>query len=340
MSKDKFWGNSTPMDVGTMLKSFILEQLTLYVTTALQIRDDDTAKSYLMKNVEAAFYAAYMGSLTWLKSKITRKEEQYQFAKTELSDVKAKLRETSEKTPSWRGNRDKDDADMVEAEFCEWQSRHKVEVFILGAATSMAVVASFITAYTNLIGSGVVVFLDNPLLPASMAALAPLCGFAIKSIHGFLRNGWQTRVYIFSLVSAMLVSVCLWILLYANSYHGLSSSVTGGGILDETSWWDQVRDTVFIIVSLSTEILIGAVFALRLTIIAGRYSPDYFHTNQDYVDLKKRESALEKRLPKLEDELDEFLAEQGKLEAELAGYINTALLMFEGRRGQPSPSIL
>ncbi|SFO40806.1 hypothetical protein SAMN04488056_105251 [Cohaesibacter marisflavi] len=341
MSKKGSYGDHglTP-DVEAKLKGFVLDELKTYVMTALLLKDDEVARTHLIQSVQSAFNAAFGGVLASLKSQVARKEKQVQSAQAELEEVKAELRTTSKQTASWRGNQGRDEADMIEAEFCEWQSRHRVEATILLIVTMMAAVASFITAYTNLVGSGVVVFLDNPLLPASMAALAPLCGFAIKSVHGFLRSGWQTRSYIFSLVSAMLVSVCLWIVLYAGSYHGLSPNALSGGFLDDASWWDGVRDTIFIIVSLSTEILISAVFALRLTIIAGRYSPDYFRPNQDFIDLEKRESALEKHLLKLEDELDDLIAEHCRLEAELEGYINTALLMFEGRRGQPTPSIL
>ena len=336
MSRNTSPRTSIGKEVAEKLQSFALNDLPKYVSTALLIPDDEVAKEHLVIAVQSAFYAV----LSPLSSKIDRTRKQSQSAEAELEEVKAERKATSKKTPSWRGNQGKDDAEMIEADFSEWQSRHKVEAILLMLVILIAAAASFITAYTNLIGSGVVVFLDNPLLPASMASLAPLCGFAIKSVNGFLRSGWQTRSYIFSLVSAMMVSVVLWIVLYADSYHGLSPNAFGGGFLDDASWWDGIRDTIFIIVSLSTEILIGAVFALRLTIIAGRYSPDYSHPNQDYVELENRETVLEKRLPKLVAELDALTDEQGKFEAELKGYINTALMMFESRRGQPTPPTL
>ena len=340
MSKKHSPGNSISGDVAAKLKSFVLDQLNLYVTTAIQIKDDELAKSYLVKSVTSAFNSAFKGRLTWLDYKIKAKETNEKKAEENLESVSDEKDKTDERIPSSRANRDKEDADRVQTYFPDWQHRHKVEYVLLIILIALAVLASFTTAYTNLVGTKIKVFMDYPMLAVSMAMLAPLSAFAIKSIYGFLSNGWPKKTYTFSLVTAMLVSEGLWILLYADSYHGLSPSVSGGGIFEDATLWEQVRDTTFIVVSLTTEILIGAVFAVRYAIIELIYSPDSSYTNERFVALEKREDALTKRLSKLGDELIELRAERAALDAELEGYIQTALLTFEGRRGQTPPAIL
>ncbi|MEP4193239.1 MAG: hypothetical protein ABJN51_19260, partial [Sneathiella sp.] len=316
------------------------EKKNVLIETALLIPDADAAAEQISRLVKAAFQAKFGKKMIALEEKIKRFQKIHDLYEEELRNVRGHLKQTRKVLPSCRANRDLDDRDMVEVPFSHWQVRHQVEAIILLVTMLFAVLASLLTAHANLTGSGLQVFIDNPLLAWSMAALVPLSAIAVKTIHAYLHTGWAIKTFIFVLTASMLVSIGLWIILYADMYHGLSPALSVGGLLDDPSLWDQFRDTAFIVLSLTTEVLIGTCLGLRLSIIAGNYSPDYFYPNPEYQVLSNQKTTLEKKFEIHARELEDLKGDYAEYESSLALQIEILLIAHAGRRAHTPPSTL
>lgn len=325
---------------GSHIKYSISDMNDLLISTALRIQDADRAREELVAVVKEAFLAKFGAQLAKLDAQIEKAEAKLQKLGTNLKQAELDYSRTLPKLPSSRANQGRDAEDYIEEPVVDWQFRHKVEAVLVSIALFVSTLASLLTAEANLVGSGVQIFLDNPPLAWTMAALAPLSGFAIKTIYESLPGGWPSQTFKFALITAMVVSIVLWLLLYAQSYHGLSPDISFGGVFDAPSAWDQIRDTAFVAISLTTEVLIGAVLAVRLTVIAGCYSPDYSKDNPAFFRLEKKVEGL----TKLQEELDEAHAEMIGQRAEyghcLTLQIQTLTLAHDGRRGASSTPIL
>ncbi|PHQ70780.1 MAG: hypothetical protein COB93_04625 [Sneathiella sp.] len=327
-------GEGVYKGVGSHIKHSIEDVAGVILATALRIPNAAKASKQLTNLTFAAFKAKFGRRMAELDQQISHLKSEHAETLNWLQQVRIRLPQTRERLPACRANHGLEEGQMVEVTFEGWQVRHKIEAIVLLLAMAVAIGASLLTAHANLTGSGIQVFKDNPLLPWSMAALAPLSGIAVKTIHEYLRTDWAIKTFTILLIAAMLTSIGLWIFLYSDIYHGLSSQITIGDLFDKPSLWDQIRDTAFVIVSLTTEILIGAALALRLSIIAGRYSPDYSHPNTEFLRLQKREKLLEKNSTEQATTLARLEGERAEYGGSLELQIQILTLAHDGRRAQ------
>ncbi|OXT01981.1 hypothetical protein B7H23_03320 [Notoacmeibacter marinus] len=275
--------------------------------TAQTVADEDEARE-LVADIATASFKGRFGEMADLQ---TRKE-----LATREVDHAAKhllqLRKKAEHTPKWlqasQINDNRDEGGQVELTYSKWQFRHRIEALLLILMMLVTFIASYVTAYSNLMGTGSPVFIETPVA-YFMAAMAPLAGFCLKLFGNVFRSDRGHHRFTIVLFSMAVILAAAWALLFAKLYHGLSTDGIGTGLFDEPTLWDSWRDTIFISVTLLTEITLSAALASRLDRIARIYSPDFWHRNpesltleQDLKDAKRDVDALTDRLAKLSRE--------------------------------------
>ena len=172
-----------------------------------------------------------------------------------------------------------------------------------------------------------------------MSTLAPLSGFAIKTMWSHLRREAARKAFTFWLNTLTLAFIFLWVGFYSASYHGTDSAVTTG-LFDEQSWWDEIRPTAFTVVTLLTEISVTSVLAHRLDKIAAFYAPNYWLENPEFLDLLARLEAMQQRQRDLLAALEQAEGDLAAYQASLEAQTNLAILAYDARRGERNGPIL
>ncbi len=341
MSKRKsrrLGANSVPPDIEAAYKGIedyvahsIKKHAGVLVSTATRISDPQEARAKLTAATSSFFKAKFVRRMTEVDEEIKQKEVEANKVEGDLTAAKTRLEQTPAQIPAYHTIYDDENKERPsEVAYADWQTRHKVEFWILSFAILVLSFASLLTAHKNLTGSGV--FDDTPLVPWTIAALVPLAGWATKTVYSFIYQAWAERAFIILLVTAMLISVGGWIALYSDIYQGLNPDVTLDGLFEDESWWDQVKNTAFVALSLLTEILVGATLALRITILGQNYSRDYWRTNPEYEALIKRIEALSTRFDQLLEDLRLLKGERDEFAHSLELQINIITFAHDGRR--------
>ncbi|MEL6502826.1 MAG: hypothetical protein AAFQ10_00090 [Pseudomonadota bacterium] len=272
----------------------IQEQIPELVNTACYVPDADEGAAHLNGLTEAAFMAKYGAAKTEMTVRAERAEQELSVATSDLEAARLTDRNTPEWVESGKANHDRSDAPKVEVPISDWQMRHKTEALIICVLLIVALTASFITAYGNLMGTGLPVFLETPLLAGVMAMMAPMAGISVKLFNSNFRTDKGHRKFTVALNSVAIAFVLVWVVLFSEQFHGLSTSVVAGGLFDDPTLWDEVKDTLFVAITLLCEISIGAVLANRLDRIATKYAPESWSRNPESATVQEHVRKLEK----------------------------------------------
>lgn len=312
----------------------IQEHLPGLVNTACSLPDVEHGRDQLTRLVTSAFMAKYGVDMASVDARLALLEQ----GRQSTSEVWSAACKSEAETPEWlqtaKINDGSGNQTQTEVRWSDWQGRHKVESAVIAGLLPAALVASFVTAHSNLVGTGLPVFLENPVLPMTMAALAPMAGLSVKLMNGSFRTDRGHRRFTAGLNLTALGSVVCWIGLFAEQFHGLSSSAIGGGLFDEPSLWEEVRDTLFVAVTLFTEVAIGAVLANRLDRIALTYSPNYWVRNVESEAVQERVRKLHEALAGQTEELANLTGERTEYTNSLQLQIDLAMLAYDARRAR------
>ncbi|MEL6313537.1 MAG: hypothetical protein AAFQ60_05755 [Pseudomonadota bacterium] len=321
------------------VKHSIKEQLQIIVLSALRIGDAGKADQILVKLTTQAFWATYGSAheqvkveLKAVQSELKRVTDIKDHVWTLLSSCAPEVR-----VAPGRGAQPEDNAELP---ISAWQMRDKFEAVVILIILGIALLASLLTAHANLVGTELDVFRQYPLLPWCMASLAPISAVALKTIYAHLTHDLLRAIFVFGLLLSMVISIIIWALLFAINYHGLGTELDIGGLLEDASLWSELKQTGFVVFSLSTEILVGAVLALRLSKIADRYAGDGWQVNREYTKLEQRWKAISSEWQALVVRAGTLTGALSAFDASLGTQIELARLSHEARRGQSDTPIL
>ena len=164
-----------------------------------------------------------------------------------------------------------------------------------------------------------------------MAAMAPLSGLALKLFGNVFRTDRGHRRYTFALFSVAILLAIIWAALFATLYHGLSADGLGSGLFDEATGWDESKDTLFVWVTILTEVTLGAALASRLDRIARIYSPDFWHRNPESVTLQQGIDDNVKHVAQLTGDIAKYRGDLAVYQNALMLQTGMALLALESR---------
>jgi hypothetical protein len=284
MSDDNTYYGDQFKGAGSHIKYLIAELISILLATALKILDVDEGHKRLVELMTSGFKAKYGAAMRELELHIARLQAELILVEDERKRVLDDLKHTPKWLSTSKINHGRSDDDHVETTWRDWQGRHKVESLLLALLIPLAATASLLTAKANMEGTGLEIFQTGPLV-WTMAALAPLSGFAIKTMWSHLRREWARKVFTIGLNTLTVIFIFAWVLLYATSYKGMDAGAAMAGLFDDQIWWDQTLPMAFTVMTLLTEISVTSVLAHRLDKLAAYYSPFYWLENPDFLDL-------------------------------------------------------
>lgn len=318
----------------------IVQMIGVLMATATKIASIDEGRTRLIDLITAAFMAKFGPLMRALQDAIARLAKQLELLEQERAALVQLLSETPQWVPASKANHGRNADDHVETAMRDWQRLHVWEAGLILLLIPFAAGASILTAQKNLMGTGLPVFIEAPHLAWSMAALAPLSGFAIKTMGSHINSNRLRGLFTLVLNALTVVFVLIWIGLYAVQFSGLTPGPVTDGALDDQTLFEAGLAKGFTMATLITEVLVMTVLAHRLSAIADFYSPNYWLENPEFVTLTKR---LERLDAQIAATVEAFEAKQ----ADLAGYqgsldtqIHLAVLTYDARRAQRDDDIL
>lgn len=331
-------GNGTSAN-GTSFKSAashiehsIQEFVPKLIATAVKIADVQQGRDQLQNLTDSAFGSKFGGMMKRLERELADLEIEYASVSAALVEAIETDAMTPPKIATSKENQDRDHHERVEVKFVSWQARHRFETRVLFVGLAIALASSGYTAWANLVGTGLPVFLDNPVLPVSMAALAPMASLAVKTMWHSLKSEKANALFTKVLNFGTLGLIASWAVLFATEYSGLGSQSVTAGLFDEESSIDGAKSLGFTVSTLLTEIAIGTALGHRLDKIADIYSPGYEEDNP-------KKKVTKARVEELHTECGQLKARILDLKEDLTGYpeslnlqVQTALLAYDARR--------
>lgn len=299
---------------------------------ASKIADVATGREHLQALVESAFNAKYGEQMKVAEANFVTAEREHANAVKELKVLRELKAQTSERRPDARSVQNPNVQEEPDVPFGKWQSRHKIEASGLLLFLPAALGASFITAYSNLIGTGLPVFIEQPLTAVTLAAIAPATGLAVKLMSSMFRTDRAHRRFTWVLNGGAMLCALSWVVLFADQFHGLNAGSIGSGLFDEPTLWEKLKPTLFVFATLATEISVGAVLANRLDAIARSYAPERSNINPEFEFIVDREKLLAQHVENLAKLEAEAKGRRDKFRDALAMELRTALLAYDGRR--------
>ncbi|WP_138511609.1 hypothetical protein [Maricaulis alexandrii] len=249
--------------------------------------DLDDGKELVIKNAQDRFNADHGDELESRTVEYEAAQSEADRIDTEYGNV---CRDAAA-TPEWQrvarksGKRDQDDD--AEVPFKDWSFLDQgltvatlvLSVVMLGAGAA--------NIQGNLVGSGLPIFTLNPLFAWLFAMLAPAAALAIHCFGHAFRTWRMRNFYRMGIYALTLITVIAWSWLFADLFHG-----TGGLDLDFEG--SGLADTLFVWLQIVAEIMVGSSLFLIAEHIAGKYSPNWWVRNTEYVELRERQTVLGK----------------------------------------------
>jgi len=155
-----------------------------------------------------------------------------------------------------------------------------------------------------------------------MAFIPRVGSLAVKAAAALFRTGPQRKWFSYGLYGATGVSLLIWMLLFADSYHGLGGSLDLFG--DHSAW----KEKAFVAVQLLTEVLVGASLFTRLERIMAQYAPDADVDNPRFGVLIERRNDLNAKLAEASAKLAELTGLLTLYDADMARQSQAARLLF------------
>ncbi|MEP2529924.1 MAG: hypothetical protein ABJH78_18180, partial [Lentilitoribacter sp.] len=152
------------------------------------------------KRLEALTTSAYWAVLGADRAAAQVERDDIQVEINRVSAAKdqtwAQLQDCPEVLPAAAVRHGTDSAEgYSETPFWSYQLRHKLGVITLAPLLGVALTASWLSAHANLVGSQLDVFLQNPVLAWSMAAIAPMASVALKTMYAHLSSDRARKRY-------------------------------------------------------------------------------------------------------------------------------------------------
>lgn len=196
----------------------------------------------------------------------------------------------------------------------------------------------------NLLESGLVTFLENPVRAYFWAALLPVGALAVKVGWDFLPSGRTRDIYLWTCLVAGIVGVLVWVVAYAAVYPTLSKSISehieslsvndqgaspGGSLMALNAAGAKWIDVITVAAQAVAEIFLSAVLGMYLTLIYSKHRPVRLAGNPVFTQLDEERRLLEESVARERLALAEAKGNQSRLENQLTALVSYAKSMFQ-----------
>ena len=223
-------------------------------------------------------------------------------------------------------------------------------VMLLGAALGIASLLLFgvLNISFNLLESGLVTFLENPIRAYFWAALLPVGALAVKVGWDFLQSRKMRDVYLWACLAAGIAGVLVWVAAYATVYPTLSKTTNehieslsvfdegtrqASALLGTTAAGAKWIDVITVAAQAVAEIFLSAVLGMYMTKVYERHRPVRLAGNPLFTQLDGERRLLEESVARERMALAEARGNHSRLENQLSALISFAKSMFQKETG-------
>lgn len=201
----------------------------------------------------------------------------------------------------------------------------------------------------NLLESGLVTFVQNPIRAYFWAALLPVGALCVKIGWDFIQSQRLRRWYVWLCLVLGVGGVIVWVGAYAAVYPALSKTIgehiqtlsvfsaseAGAGSEAAAGRW---VDAITVAAQATAEIFLSAVLGIYLTLLYARHRPVRLAGNPLFLQLDEERTATESAVARERLALGEARGNQARLENQMTALVAYARSLFEkeaaGRRDQ------
>jgi hypothetical protein len=195
----------------------------------------------------------------------------------------------------------------------------------------------------NLLESGLVTFLENPVRSYFWAALLPIGAFGVKVGWDFLQPGKRRDAYLWLCLTAGIAGVLVWMFAYSAVYPTLSKSTAehlaslsvfatapaqGGFFSGTTFGGAKMVDALIVAAQAIAEIFLSATLGIYMTIIYARHRPVRLANNPLFLQLDDERRMIDAEVAKERIAFAEARGNQTRLENQLSALVAFARSLF------------
>ncbi len=251
-----------------------------------------------------------------------------------LEDTRSKLADVDKLVPVTENG----EADVKPTAPWNFWDRTMFVASILGIASLL--IFGILNISFNLLESGLVTFVENPIRAYFWAALLPVGALAVKVGWDFLPFGQARSVYLWCCLFLGIVGVLVWVGAYAAVYPSLSKTVAEH--IETMSVFDSAPataasasatgakwiDVITVASQAIAEIFLSAVLGMHLTTLFNRHRPVRLAGNPLFLQIDEERKSLEEQVARERLSLADARGHQTRLENQLTALLAYAKSMF------------
>jgi hypothetical protein len=195
----------------------------------------------------------------------------------------------------------------------------------------------------NLLESGLVTFVENPIRSYFWAALLPIGALGVKVGWDFLHPGRRRDFYLWMCLTAGIAGVLVWMFAYSTVYPTLSKTTAEhlaslsvfdqaqdqqGFLRGTTFGGAKVIDAIIVAAQAIAEIFLSATLGIYMTIIYGRHRPVRLANNPIFTQLDEERRNIDAEVARERIAFGEARGNQTRLENQLSALLAFARSLF------------
>ncbi|MEW6156513.1 MAG: hypothetical protein AB1813_03735 [Verrucomicrobiota bacterium] len=218
-------------------------------------------------------------------------------------------------------------------------------VMVCAAVLGIVVLLAFgiLNISFNLLESGLVTFLENPVRAYFWAALLPVGALAVKIGWDILQCQRKRDVYLWCCLAAGIAGVLVWVAAYAAVYPTLSKStseqIESLSVFDDSNKGNPLHslnaagakwiDVIIVASQAVAEIFLSAVLGMYVTMIYGRHRPVRLAGNPLFLQLEEERRALEEEVARERLALGEARGQESGLTHQMNALLSYAKSLYQ-----------
>lgn len=194
----------------------------------------------------------------------------------------------------------------------------------------------------NLLESGLVTFVENPVRSYFWAALLPIGALGVKVGWDSFQSRRARDLYLGTCLAAGLIGVLVWLASYSIVYPTLSKSTAehlqtlsvfdqpqNGFLSGTTASGVKYVDAIIVASQAIAEIFLSAALGIYMTVIYARHRPVRLAGNPLFMQLDQERQSLEGSVAQERMALGEARGNQTRLENQLAALLSYARSLYQ-----------
>jgi hypothetical protein len=317
---------------GTISPSVHLE----FIQNQVGLSDSDSLEEIEAYH-RALFLHQHAGAMEMNQQQARIHEDRLAHMETRLKEIHTKLGGLEKLVPV----RTNGEADI--APTAPWNNWDR-SMFAIAALGILCLLAfGVLNISFNLLESGLVTFLQNPIRSYFWAALLPIGALGVKIGWDFIQDQRRRDRYLWCCLTAGVLGVIVWLAAYATVYPTLSKTTTehlaslsvfdqgsanDGFLRGTTAGGAKLVDAIIVAAQAIAEIFLSAALGIYMTVIYARHRPVLLAGNPLFTQLDEERRAVEENVARERMALAEARGNQNRLESQLTALVSFARSLF------------